>query len=80
VTQPRKPTVTELGIDPRKLSWRRSSEGPGVIEVAFAQAQGEQWVLMRVSGDPDGRVSVFSRFEWDCFLDGVRNGEFDAAS
>jgi hypothetical protein len=80
VTQPRKPTVAELGIHPAKLSWRRSSEGPGAIEVAFAQARDERWVLMRVSGDPDGRVSVFSRFEWDCFLDGVRNGEFDAAS
>ena len=48
--------------------------------MAFARAQGERWVLKRVSGDPDARVSVFSRFEWDCFLDGVRNGEFDAAA
>ena len=26
------------------------------------------WVLMRVAGDPDGRVLVYDRFEWECFL------------
>ena len=35
------------------------------------------WVLMRVAGDPDRRVLVFDRYEWECFLDGARNGEFD---
>ena len=72
-----KPTAGELRIDAGTLAWRRSTEGPGAIEVAFAQADGKEWVLMRLNGDPDGRVSVFSRFEWDCFLGGVRNGEFD---
>jgi hypothetical protein len=80
VTQPPKPTTTELGIDPAALRWRRSGEEPRVIEVAFTMARGKEWVLMRLSGDPDGRISVFSRFEWDCFLDGVRNGEFDDAA
>jgi hypothetical protein len=36
-----------------------------------------EWVLMRVAGDPARRVLVYDRFEWDCFLDGVKNGEFD---
>ena len=58
----------------------RPDLGPGPIEVAFAQADGKEWVLMRLTGDPDGRVSVFSRFERDCFLGGVRNGEFDDAA
>jgi hypothetical protein len=35
---------------------------------------------MRVAGDPDGRVLVYDRFEWECFLDGVRAGEFDTAA
>jgi hypothetical protein len=39
-----------------------------------------QWVLMRVVGDPDQRVLVFDRHEWECFLDGARNGEFDDAA
>jgi hypothetical protein len=38
-----------------------------------------QWVLMRVTGDPEQRVLVFDRHEWECFLDGARNGEFDDA-
>jgi hypothetical protein len=38
------------------------------------------WVLMRVAGDPDHRVLVFDRNEWECFLDGARNGEFDDAA
>ena len=40
---------------------------------------GDEWVLMRLTGEPDGQISAFSRLEWDCFLDGVRNGEFDGA-
>jgi hypothetical protein len=36
-----------------------------------------EWVLMRVAGDPAGRVLVYDRNEWECFLDGVRGGEFD---
>ena len=39
-----------------------------------------EWVLMRVAGDRSGRVLVYDRFEWECFLDGVKNGEFDDAT
>ena len=35
---------------------------------------------MRVADDPDRRVLVFDRNEWECFLDGARNGEFDDAA
>lgn len=41
--------------------------------------EGSEWVLMRVTGDPAGRVLVYDRFEWECFLDGVKKGEFDDA-
>ncbi len=71
-----KPTVTELGIDPGTVSWRSSGTGDGAIEVAFARG----WVLVRVAGDPDHRVLVFDQHEWECFLDGARNGEFDDAA
>lgn len=77
-----KPTVEELGIDTGALAWRRSGEGDDAIEVAFADAPGEPggiWVLMRVASDPEGRVLVYDRNEWECFLDGVRGGEFDDA-
>lgn len=75
-----KPTVGELGVDVSVLDWRGSGEGAGTIEVAFVTVRGEDWVLLRVTGEPTGLISVFSRYEWDCFLDGARNGEFDDAA
>ena len=83
-----KPTVADLGIDVATQVWQRSGDGDGdgdgAIEIAFARtgAAGapDQWVLMRVAGDPAQRVLVFDRNEWECFLDGARNGEFDDAT
>lgn len=72
-----KPTVAELGIDPAEVEWKGSGEGPGTIEIAFVSARGANWVLLRVRDNPDGLVSMFTRFEWECFLDGVKSGEFD---
>jgi hypothetical protein len=77
-----KPTVAELGIDVGAQRWQRSGDGDGAVEVAFVggdEAKNTQWVLMRVAGDPEGRVLVYDRNEWECFLDGVRGGEFDDA-
>ena len=78
-----KPTVAELGIDLRAQDWQRSGDGDGALEIAFinrAPGAGTEWVLMRVAGDPGGRVLVYDRNEWECFLDGVRAGEFDEAA
>ena len=79
-----KPTVAELGIDAAAQDWERSgtgdSDGGGSIEIAFVTAAGQEWVLMRTADDPDGRVLVYDRHEWECFLDGAKNGEFDDAT
>jgi uncharacterized protein DUF397 len=86
-----KPTVAELGIDLAAQVWHGSGSAAGAIEVAFARAakadpakadpaDGAQWVLMRVTDDPEQRVLVFDRHEWECFLDGARKGEFDDAA
>jgi hypothetical protein len=75
-----KPTLEELGIDVGAQRWQRSGAGGGAIEVAMVTGAGPlagDWVLMRVAGDPAGRVLVYDRHEWECFLDGVKNGEFD---
>jgi hypothetical protein len=75
-----KPTVEELGIDAASQHWHRSGAGDGTIEVAMVTGPGRpgvDWVLMRVAGDASGRILVYDRHEWECFLDGVRNGEFD---
>ena len=45
-----------------------------------APAAATEWVLMRVAGDPNQRVLVFDRNEWECFVDGARSGEFDDAA
>ena len=78
-----KPTPEELGIDPGALTWARSGDGDGSLEVAFPLSprwsRGD-WVLLRVAGDPAERVLVFDRNEWECFIDGARNGEFDEAA
>ena len=88
-----KPTVAELGVDLDAQQWRRSGDRDGAIEIAFvpahalagaattaplsAAAERTEYVLMRVAGDPADRVLVYDRHEWECFLDGVRGGEFD---
>jgi len=52
----------------------RPSANPGGV----GDLPAVEWVLLRVAGDPAGRVLVYDRVEWGCFLDGVRSGEFDA--
>jgi hypothetical protein len=37
-----------------------------------------EWVLLRVADDSAGRVLVYDRNEWLCFLDGAARGEFDS--
>jgi hypothetical protein len=82
-TARRKPTIRQLGIDLADLDWQRSGVGAGSLEVAFVGDGGGRrdgaeadWILLRVADDPGGRVLVYDRTEWTCFLDGVERGEF----
>jgi Domain of unknown function (DUF397) len=86
--QRRKPSLAQLGIDMTTLEWHRSGSSDGYFEVAFvaggacgpASASDRatvDWVLLRVAGDPAGRILIYDRVEWASFLDGSRNGEFD---
>jgi hypothetical protein len=90
---PAKPTAAGLGVDLAALDWQRSGDGPGSFEVAFVASSKDlrsdtpggrlgsdarpDWVLLRVAGDLNGRVLVYDRNEWTCFLDGAGHGEFD---
>ena len=58
----------------------RGGGGTGGRGGGGAGGPGVTWILMRVAGDPDGRVLVYDRNESECFLDGVRAGEFDDAA
>ena len=86
-----KPTVSELGIDLAAQAWQRSGQGEARSRSRSPGAPPPrprppdrpapaEWVLLRVAGDPEQRVLVFDRYEWECFLDGARNGEFDDAA
>jgi hypothetical protein len=58
-----------------KAAWRKSirSANNGCVEVAFV----EGLVGVRDSKDREGPALVFSASEWEAFLAGARDGEFE---
>jgi Domain of unknown function (DUF397) len=52
---------------------RRSNGSNGCVEVAHLA----DWTAVRDSKNPGGPVHLYTEHEWECFLDGARNGEFD---
>jgi hypothetical protein len=58
-----------------RASWRTSarSGGNGCVEVAFVDRQ----VAVRDSKDRQGPVLLFTPAEWEAFLGGVHDGEFE---
>jgi hypothetical protein len=60
------------------VTWRKSRrsgpQGGNCVEVAHL-ADGQ--VAMRNSRFPDGPALVFTSAEWDAFIGGARDGEFD---
>lgn len=57
--------------------WRKSTRsGPltdNCVEVAFVDGS----VAVRDSKDPQGPVLLFNAAEWDAFVGGAKDGEFD---
>jgi hypothetical protein len=66
-------TAVDLGA----AVWRKSSRsGPltdNCVEVAFVSG----YVAVRDSKDPSGPVLVFDSAEWNAFVGGAKDGEFD---
>jgi hypothetical protein len=59
------------------LVWYKSSfsgASGDCVEVALTSDR----VLVRDSESPGGPLLSFTFTQWDCFLEGVRRGEFDA--
>lgn len=50
-----------------------AGDAAGQVEIAFV----EDMIVMRNSEHPDGPVLVFTRSEWDAFLAGAKDNEFD---
>lgn len=68
--------MTQTGLDPSALSWRKASASgaQGCVEVAPLPEGG---VAVRDSKDARSPVLSFTRPEWVAFLDGMSKGEFD---
>jgi hypothetical protein len=60
------------GLQFRK-SAMSSNNGGGCVEIAGDR----EHVFVRNSRDPHGPVIRFTRFEWECFIDGAQKHEFD---
>ncbi|MEV0733320.1 DUF397 domain-containing protein [Polymorphospora sp. NPDC050346] len=73
-------TVTEHpkgDFDLSRAVWQRAEgdAAQGAVEVAFV----DDLIGLRNSADPDGPVLVFTRSEWEAFVGGAQDGEFDVA-
>jgi hypothetical protein len=61
-------------LDLSDAQWIKSARsGEHCVEVAFV---GEA-IAVRDSGRPDGPALIFTPAEWDAFVGGAKDGEFD---
>jgi hypothetical protein len=63
---------TKGEFDLTRVEWRAAVAG-GDIEVGFV----DDLIGMRNAQDPDGPILVFTPGEWEAFLAGAKDGEFD---
>jgi Domain of unknown function (DUF397) len=74
--------LADNGVQASRLPhaiWRKSrysNPSGNCVELAELPAGG---VAVRNSRDPDGPALIFTRAEWDAFLQGARDGEFGLA-
>ena len=66
-------------FDPDTAEWRTSNRGDqsmgNRVEVAFT----EGGVAVRDSRHPEGPILLYTHAEWDAFVEGAKDGEFDLA-
>jgi hypothetical protein len=62
-------------VDLSRATWRKSSRSGtnGCVEVAVVDGR----IAVRDSKDRRGPALVFTPLEWEAFVGGVRDGEFD---
>ena len=66
-----------LRVDLSRAVWRKSVRSSGncdnCVEVAFVDGA----IAVRDSKNPTGPALVYTHDEWDAFIGGVKDGEFD---
>ena len=69
--------VKGLRVNLANAVWQKSTRsGPysdNCVEIAFV----DNAIAMRDSKHPDGPVLLFTQAEWDAFVLGAKDGEFD---
>lgn len=62
-------------FDATRAIWRSApgEAGGSTVEVAFV----DDLIGVRNGAEPDGPVLVFTQAEWDAFVEGAKDGEFD---
>lgn len=71
--------MTQNMFPDHQISWRTSTRSTHCGECVEAGpiGDGSGRIAVRHSKDPDGPTIVYTRAEWDAFVQGVRLGEFD---
>jgi hypothetical protein len=66
-----------VSVDLSRATWIKSARSGGnsdnCVEVAFIDGA----IAVRDSKDPTGPALLYTRAEWDAFIGGVKDGEFD---
>ncbi|SEL94313.1 protein of unknown function [Streptacidiphilus jiangxiensis] len=69
-----------VGVEERKpqldlngVEWLSSSQGVGDVQIAFVDG----YIAMRDGRSPEGPALIFTPAEWNAFVLGARDGEFD---
>jgi hypothetical protein len=65
--------------EPGGAAWRTSSYSQDATECVEAAFLADGGVALRHSKHPEGSVLHYTRAEWQAFVRGVNDGEFDVA-
>jgi hypothetical protein len=68
-------------LDLTDAAWQQapgSNPAEPLVEYAFVtHADGQTYVVLRNAAQPDGPHQVFTRTEWEAFIGGMEDGDFD---
>ncbi|WP_051325848.1 DUF397 domain-containing protein [Glycomyces tenuis] len=67
-------------FDTAAARWERTTREdgtPAALEIGYAD---NGLVALRMAEEPDGDILIYTPTEWEAFVGGVKDGEFDIAS